>query len=70
MRVCGCDLVFILDSGLSLAAIAFLPEGEIEIITQDTNPILWFVMRIGFGDLLQPFLDGSEVVAHLNRIII
>lgn len=40
-----CNMVLILSASLGFAAIAFFPEGEVEIIAHDTNPITIFGLR-------------------------
>ena len=57
LGVGGCDLVLVLRSSLRFAAIAVLAEGEVEVITDQTDPVLGFVLGVGFGCLLTGLLN-------------
>ena len=67
MRVGRSNMVLILGASLSFASIAFLAEGEIEIIAEEADPILGFVVGAGLGCLARDFLDWGQIVVHLNR---
>lgn len=57
-------MVLILETSLRFTAITFLPEWEVEIITDNANPILYFILCVWFNLLVCIVFCGGEVIAH------
>jgi hypothetical protein len=59
MRVGTGNLVHIFQSGLNFTSVAFLTEGEVQVIAHHTNPVFCFVLDVGFGMLGVDLLNWS-----------
>lgn len=55
----------VLETGLGLAAIALLPEREIQVVAQRAHPVLGFVMGGRFWGLHQASFARGQKVAHI-----
>ena len=61
----NCGLIVL--SGLDFAAIAFLPEGEVQIVAVEADPISFPTLGGSFGDSRigeADIFDGGEVGFH------